>query len=90
MTKKPLNQNDIYVQELINNVEPDFVFSDKPINRFNVVENKNCDINKEKSIQLSELREKINTIENCKLKNNSKKLIFGDGDIFETRHIFFP
>ena len=81
MTKKPLNQNGIYVQELINNVEPDFVFSDKPINRFNIVENKNWDTNKEKSIQLSELKEKINTIENCKLKNNSKKLIFGDGDI---------
>ena len=81
MTKKPLNQNGIYVQELINNVEPDFVFSDKPINRFNVVENKKLDKNKEKSIQLSELREKINTIENCKLKNNSKKIIFGDGDI---------
>ena len=81
MTKKPLNQNGIYVQELINNVEPDFVFSDKPINRFNVVENKELDKNKEKSIQLSELREKINTIENCKLKNNSKKIIFGDGDI---------
>ena len=81
MTKKPLNQNGIYVQELINNVEPDFVFSDKPINRFNVVENKELDKNKEKSIQLSELRDKINTIENCKLKNNSKKIIFGDGDI---------
>ena len=74
MTKKPLNQNGIYVQELINNVEPDFVFSDKPINRLNVVENKKLDKNKEKSIQLSELREKINTIENCKLKNNSKKI----------------
>ena len=81
MTKKPLNQNGIYVQEFIDNVEPDFVFSDKPINRFNVVENKKLDENKEKSIQLSELREKINTIENCKLKNNSKKIIFGDGDI---------
>ena len=81
MTKKALNQNGIYVQELINNVEPDFIFSNKPINRFNIVENKNWDTNKEKSIQLSELKEKINTIENCKLKNNSKKLIFGDGDI---------
>ena len=81
MTKKPLNQNGIYVQELINNVEPDFVFSNKPINRFNIVENKNLGTNKEKSIQLSELRKKINSIENCKLKNNSKKLIFGDGDI---------
>ena len=66
---------------MINNVQPDFIIKDKPINRFNVVENKKLDKNKEKSIQLSELREKINTIENCKLKNNSKKIIFGDGDI---------
>ena len=72
MTKKPLNQNGIYVQELINNVEPDFVFSDKPINRFNVVENKKLDKNKEKSIQLSELRERINKIVN--LKTTQKKL----------------
>ena len=39
MTKKTLNQNAKYVQELINTIEPDFVFSTKPINRFKVIEN---------------------------------------------------
>ena len=42
MTKKHLNQNAKYVQELINTIEPDFVFNDKPINRFKILKNKNC------------------------------------------------
>ena len=37
MTKKTLNQNAKYVQELINTIEPDFIFSNKPINRFKIV-----------------------------------------------------
>ena len=81
MTKKPLNQNGIYVQKFIDSVEPNFVFSDKPINRFNVIDNKNSDANQEKSKQLLELKRQINTIENCNLKINSRNLILGDGDI---------
>ena len=38
MTKKALNQNGIYVQELIDTIEPNFVFSNKPIKRFKVIE----------------------------------------------------
>ena len=34
-----------------------------------------------KSNQLSELTKKINSIENCNLKNNSKNLVLGDGNI---------
>ena len=34
MTKKYLNQNDKYVNNLINSIEPDFIFTSKPINRF--------------------------------------------------------
>ena len=34
MIKKTLNQNAKYAQELLNTFEPDFIFSDKPINRF--------------------------------------------------------
>ena len=34
MTKRYLNQNDKYVNDLINSIEPDFIFSCKPINRF--------------------------------------------------------
>ena len=81
MTKKTLNQNAKYVQELINTTEPDFVFSNKPINRFksNKVSNEISNLNK--ADQLLQLKKQINSIENCNLKNNSKNLIMGDGDI---------
>jgi len=81
MTKKTLNQNGKFVQELINSIEPDFIFSDKPINRFKVVENNNNIEKQNKTKLLSKLKEQISSIENCNLKNNSKNLIMGDGDI---------
>ena len=33
MAKKTLNQNAKYVQDLIDSVEPDYIFSSKPLNR---------------------------------------------------------
>ena len=81
MTKKSLNQNDKYVQELINSIEPDFIFSNKPINRFNVIEKNNNIENQSKIELLSNLRDQISSIENRNLKNNSKNLVMGDGDI---------
>ena len=81
MTKKSLNQNDKYVQELINSIEPDFIFSNKPINRFNVIEKNNNIENQSKIELLSNLKNQISSIENCNLKNNSKNLVMGDGDI---------
>ena len=81
MAKKTLNQNAKYVQELINSIEPDFVFSNKPINRFKIIKKVvNDQTNKDKTQQLSELKEKINSIENCNLKKNSKNFILGNGD----------
>ena len=41
MTKKSLNQNAKYVQELINIIEPNFVFENKPINRFKEIKYEN-------------------------------------------------
>ena len=81
MIKKSLNQNGKYVQELINSIEPDFIFSNKPINRFNVIEKNNNIENQSKIELLSNLRDQISSIENCNLKNNSKNLVMGDGDI---------
>ena len=81
MTKKTLNQNAKYVQELIEAVEPDFSFFNEPISRFND-NNENIDkfiLNKDEKLQ--NLREKIFSIENCNLKENSKNLILGDGNI---------
>ena len=77
MTKKALNQNGIYVQELIDTIEPDFAFSNDPNNRLKVTKSNNED----KAKLLLNLKKKINSIENCNLKANSKNLIMGDGDI---------
>ena len=79
MTKKTLNQNAKYVHELIDLIEPDLAFSNKPINRLNAVSNNND--NTGKLEKLLELKKKINSIENCNLKDNSKNLVMGDGDI---------
>ena len=81
MTKKTLNQNGKYVQELIDIIEPNFNFSDEVINRFQSTKGNIDKINENKSDQLDKLREKISSIENCNLKDNSNKLILGDGDV---------
>ena len=81
MTKKTLNQNAKYVQKLINIIEPDFVFSEKPINRFKTNKNINEKSVENKTVELSKLKEKINSIQNCNLKNNSKNFIMGDGNL---------
>ena len=81
MIKKSINQNGKYVQELIESIEPNFVFSNKPISRLKIIDPNKSHINKDKSGQLLELKEKINSIENCNLKDSSKNLILGDGNI---------
>ena len=81
MTKRYLNQNDKYVNDLINSIEPDFIFSAKQINRFKT-ENTECkNFEKNKLDQIADLKKKINSIENCNLKENSKKLVMGEGNV---------
>ncbi len=81
MTKKVINQNTKLNQELINTFEQKFIFAEKPINRFNVSETNNGtpQINKEEL--LKNLKDQINSIENCKLKENSDKIVLGEGNI---------
>ena len=81
MTKKTLNQNAKNVQKLIQTIEPDFIFSNKTINRFKLAEKMSLNKNQSKSEKLLELKDKINSIQNCNLKENSKNFILGDGDI---------
>ena len=81
MMKKLLNQNANYEQELINSFEPNFSFHKNTINRFKSHENNTGNIEDDKIEKLSELKKKINSIENCNLRKNSKNLIFGHGDI---------
>ena len=80
MAKKTLNQNAKYVQDIIDSVEPDYIFSSKPLNRFKVFDRNDNDKGNKRE-KLSNLKEKINSIENCILKSNSKNLVMGGGDI---------
>ena len=81
MTKKMINQKGKFDDELINIIEPNFIFKDKPINRFNTVENSNDYDQANKVELLEELKKQINSIENCNLKDNSQNLVLGDGNI---------
>tara|TARA_B100001142_G_scaffold260590_1_gene263013 strand:- start:154 stop:858 length:705 start_codon:yes stop_codon:yes gene_type:complete len=75
MFEKDKNQNDIIVQELINSFEIDYIFNDKPLNRF---ENKPVIENISKNLE--DLKSKILNINNCDLKKNAKQIVFNDGN----------
>jgi len=70
-----------YKEELMNSIEADFVFSKKPINRFKISETNIDKNNPNKNEQINQLKKLINSIQNCNLKENSKNLILGDGNI---------
>ena len=80
MSKKELNQNDKMKIDLIDTFEPDFVFNEKPINRFKINNSNNAKNILDKAEKLSELKKIINSIKSCDLKTNSKNLILGDGN----------
>ena len=81
MTKKLINQNGIYNLELLHSVGYDHTFENKPINRLkNKI--KNSEIKKGSKLEyLKGLKNEINTIEDCKLKEKSTNIIFGEGNI---------
>ena len=85
MSKKVINQNTNYDSELLNSIGSNFIFNENPINRLikttnNLKKDNNTgEIDKEK--ELAKLKLQINSIEDCSLKNNSKKIVLGDGKI---------
>ena len=81
MTKKSSNQSMSHKEELINSIEQNFIFSKKPINRFKINETNIKKNNLDKIEQIHELKKLINSIQNCNLKDNSKNLILGDGNL---------
>ena len=81
MTKKTLNQNAKYVHKLVKLIEPNFNFKNSAINRFKINKDIKVSNNTNKIGEISNLKKKINSIENCNLKNNSKNLVMGSGDI---------
>ena len=81
MIKKVINQKGKLDEQLIDTIEPNFVFKNKPINRFNIIESSNDTDQTNKAELLEKLKKQINSIENCNLKDNSQNLILGDGNI---------
>ena len=81
MSKKFLDQCMSYREELINSIEPNFIFDKKPINRFRSNETNIKKNNSNKVEQINELKKLINSIQNCNLKYNTKNLILGDGNL---------
>ena len=81
MTKKLINQKGKLDEVLINTIEPNYIFSDKPINRFNIINNSEDALPGNKADLLKDLQNQINSIENCSLKDNSQNIVLGDGNI---------
>ena len=85
MSKKVINQNTNYNSELLDSIGSNFIFDENPINRLsntpNVLEPDNIVEKIDKKKELTLLRELLNSVENCSLKNNSQKIILGDGNI---------
>tara|TARA_B100000401_G_scaffold239112_1_gene162121 strand:- start:280 stop:984 length:705 start_codon:yes stop_codon:yes gene_type:complete len=74
MIVKEKNQNYIMNQDLINSFEIDYIFENKPINRFK--SKPTIEITNSK---LNDLQVKIKNLSNCELKNNAKQIVFSDG-----------
>ena len=85
MSKKVINQNTNYDSELLNSIGSNFIFDENPINRLkNTAKDlkKENDVNQiDKEKELNELKLQINSINDCGLKHNSKKIVLGDGNI---------
>ena len=85
MSKKVINQNTNYDSELLDSIESNFIFAENPISRLtNTVKDlkKENDVNQiDKEKELNELKLQINSINECSLQNNSKKIVLGDGNI---------
>ena len=76
MIKKDINQNDILNAELLNIIDYNYIFDEKPIKRIKTKPT----LENSKS-RLDSLKDKIEAIENCDLKKNASKIVFADGNI---------
>ena len=81
MIKKIINQKGKLDEELINIIQPNFVFNNTPINRLNIIKNNNVQYSTNKAEALLNLKKKIDSIENCNLQDNPKNIVMGEGEI---------
>ena len=76
MIKKHINQNDILNFELLNILDYSYIFNNEPIKRIKTKPTLENSLSK-----LEDLKRKIETIQDCDLKKNASKIVFGDGNI---------
>jgi len=76
MIKKHINQNDILNFELLNILDYSYIFNNEPIKRIKTKPTLENSLSK-----LENLKHKIETIQDCNLKKNASKIVFGDGNI---------
>jgi len=76
MIKKRINQNDILNFELLNILDYSYIFNNEPIKRIKTKPTLENSLSK-----LEDLKRKIETIQDCDLKKNASKIVFGDGNI---------
>ena len=81
MTKKSSVQSMSYREDLLNSIEPSFIFDKKPINRFKTQKTEYKSNYNDKRSSIFELKKRLNSIQNCKIKDNSKNLILGNNNI---------
>ena len=74
MTNQNFSQRNKSLKKLF--LKSNITFSNNPINRLIGVQPEN-----DKKILLKKLKDKISTISECKLKNNSNNMVFNDGNI---------
>ena len=76
MIKKHINQNDILNFELLNILDYSYIFNNEPIKRIKTKPTLENSLSK-----LEDLKRKIEAIQDCNLKKNASKIVFGDGNI---------
>ena len=81
MIKKPINQNDNFNLELFKSIGYNYVFNNNPINRFKKKINTPKVSREDKIKKLENLKQEINSIKDCKLKENANQIVMGDGNI---------
>ena len=76
MIKKDINQNDILNLEMLNILDYNYIYNDKPIQRIKTKPTLENSLSR-----LEILKKKIEAIQNCDLKKNASKIVFADGNI---------
>ena len=80
MIKKTINQNHNFDLELLKSIGYSYIFNNEPIDRSKNKINNTDKSEEDKIKKLTNLKQEINSIENCKLKENASKIVFSDGN----------